>query len=126
MSRKNFKQYQLLTAQTMAATFTSPVTMVQNMDNCSYQINFTTSDAVGSFAIQASDDYKKEQPGDQVQNAGNWVTLDIGGTPTAASANDTILIDLNQLPFMAIRFVYTRVSGTGSLDAFISSKTVGA
>lgn len=123
--RKNTLITQILTSQSMAASFTSPVTVVANLDNCSYQINFTTANAVGSFAIQASNDYKSVQPGTAVQNAGNWVTLDIGGTPVAAGSSDTIVVDLNQLPFNAIRFVYTRTSGTGTLDAFISMKQLG-
>jgi hypothetical protein len=125
MARKDTLVTQLLTSQSMAASFTSPVSVVRNLDNCSYQINFTTSDAVGSFVVEASDDYQLNQPGAQVVNAGNWIALDIGGTPTAASANDQILIDLNQLPFNAIRFRYVRTSGTGTLNAFISCKQAG-
>ena len=125
MARKDTVVSQVVTNQSMAASFTSPVTVVRNLDNCSYQINFTTSDAVGSFVVEGSNDYKNNVPGDQILNAGNWIALDLGGTPVAASANDQILIDMNQLPFNAIRFRYVRTSGTGTLNAFISCKQIG-
>lgn len=99
--------------------------MIDYMDNCSYQINVTTSDAVGTFSVQASLDY---WPGnaDIVARTGNWVTLTLSEVPTLASASDTIMINLNQLPFRAIRLVYTRTSGTGTAEIFVMNKNVGA
>src|ERR1043165_7564540 len=126
MARKNTNIYQLLDNQSLAANFTSDPTIVTFMDNCSYQINVTTSNSEGSFAVQASNDYKVDATTGAVINAGTWVALDLGGTPVVAAANDQILINLNQLPFVAIRLAYTSsVAGSGTWSAWLSSKQVG-
>ena len=61
-------------------------------------------------------------------NPGNWINLVLaGGTPFVAAANDQILIDLNQLPFTAIRLSYTStIAGTGVADIFITARQLGA
>lgn len=126
MARKNVLIYQLEDAKTMGASFTTSPTLVKYLDNCAYQINFTTSDAVGIFEVEASLDYSVNEVTNSVENSGTWVALDLsGGTPFAASANDQILINLNQLPFNAIRVKYTRTSGTGACDIFIMARQIG-
>lgn len=127
MSRKNTLKYDLYptTPQSMSANFTSPVTFIRNTDNVSYQIDITTTDSTGTFTVQVSDNYALG-PDNTVTNAGTWVTLTLSGSPTASAANDTIGISLNQLPYNAIRFVYTSsVAGTGTLTASITSKQLG-
>lgn len=126
MSRKNVLSPQRLTAaQSLSASFNSTATLIPFMDNCAYQINATTSDAVGTFAVQGSVDYvpaTANSPG----NTGNWVDLSLGGgTPTLASANDSLIINLMQVPFNALRLAYTRTSGTGTAELWVMSKQVG-
>jgi hypothetical protein len=110
----------------MAATITSQPTVITFMDNCAYQIDIATTNSTGTFSVQASVDYV---PADGIQTAvaGHWVDLPLGGgTPSAAAANDDILIYLNQLPFTAIRLVYTStVAGTGIMNAFVMLKQIG-
>lgn len=127
MARKNTLQSRIAQNQSLAASFNSPVTVIEYTDNVCYQINVTTSDSEGSFVVQASADYDVNQPGTQVSNPGNWVDLMLaGGTPTVAGANDSILIDLNQLPFKAIRLRYvSSVAGTGTCDIWIVTKQIG-
>lgn len=125
MSRKNTLNYPVLTAQSLAASFTSPATFIRNTDNVSYQINVTTSNSVGSFSVQVSDDYSVG-PDNTVVNPGTWITLTLSGTPTVASANDLIGISLNQLPYDSIRLAYTSTTaGTGTANAIITSKQIG-
>lgn len=126
MSRKNvLTPVKISSAQSLAATFTSPVTTITYADNISYQINITTTNSTGTFSVQASLDYSP--PTASVPNTGNWVDLPLGGTPSAAAANDTILINLNNLPFNATRVVYTStVAGTGVADIYIMTKAMGA
>lgn len=112
----------------LASSFTTPATVVRNLDNCSYQINITTSDSVGTFAVQVSNDYYVNEGNDNVvENAGNWTTLTLaGGTPFADAANDTIVINLNQLPFYAVRLAYTAgTPGTGTCTVFVTDKQIG-
>lgn len=129
MARKDILRYEVATAQSMATTFTSSPTNIKYLDNIAYQINITTSNSTGTFSVQGSADYDQNQPGTAINNAGNWVDLPLGGpttAPVAAGANDSILIYMNQLPFSAIRVVYTStVAGTGHCDIFLMARQVG-
>lgn len=131
MARKNSLVYTLPT-EALAGSFTSPVTGIEYLDNCSYQIDCATSDAVGSFAIQASNDYDPGGPISGEGNPGTWVTLDLGSStgtfvPFVNAADTNILINLNQVPFAATRLVYTSTTpGTGTVVITISNKSIGA
>lgn len=130
MARKNIVTKKISAAQSLAANFTSEPTVIQFLDNVSYQINITTTNSTGSFVVQASLDYEPAgavDPMSGVPNSGNWVDLVLsGGTPTAAAANDSILIDLNQLPFKAVRLKYTStIAGTGTADVYVAAKQLG-
>lgn len=129
MSRKNTLVYQLASNQSLSALFHTPATVVRYLDNCSYQINVTTSNSTGTFAVEVSNDYYVNEGNDNVvMNPGNWVPLTLaGGTPTVSAMNDTIMINLNQLPFYAVRLTYTpNVAGTGTASIYITDKSVGA
>lgn len=129
MARKDSVLYPLYPAsapKSMSASFSSPATIVRNLDNVSYQINIATTNSTGTFAIQASNDYAVNAETGLVINAGNWITLPLSGSPVAAGSADQILINLNQLPFNAVRFAYTpSVAGTGTLTAFLMAKQLG-
>ncbi len=124
MSRKNTLNHPILTAQSLVASFNSPVTFIRNTDNVSYQINVTTSNSTGTFSVQVSDDYTESN--NIITNPGTWVTLTLSGTPSVAATNDVIGISLNQLPYDSIRLAYTSsVAGTGTCSAIITSKQTG-
>lgn len=130
MSRKNVVTKKIATAQSLGATFNSEPTVIQWLDNVAYQINVTTSNSTGTFAVQASLDYEPSGSVDPISPGGvtgNWVDLELsGGTPSVAAANDSILIDLNQLPYKAIRLRYTStIAGTGTCDIYINSRQLG-
>src|SRR5579859_4092858 len=103
-------------------SFTTPPTIVKFLDNCSYQINVMTTDSMGTFEVQVSNDYYVSEPSNVVMNPGNWIALTLaGGTPTVAAANDYIVINLNQLPFYAVRLAYlSSVAGTGTATVYIT------
>jgi hypothetical protein len=124
MSRKdNLRVYQNITNGNMAsASITSPATCIEWLDNIAIQLNFTGS-PVGTFQIQVSVDYAQDIGG-KVTNAGNWVAVTLPSSPVAAGAPGQIIIDLNQLASPWIRVVYTRTSGSGSLNSFISGKMI--
>lgn len=123
--RKNTNRYKLESSKSLAASFTTTPTMITFMDNCSYQINITTSNSTGTFTVQGSDDY---QAASSVQQpvTGSWIDLPLGGdtaAPIANAANDNIIINMNQLPFNAIRIIYTStIAGTGTCDIWIVEK----
>ena len=128
MSRKNVFSYQILPNLTsLSAGFVSNPTVVRNLDNVAYQINVTTTNSVGSFTVEASLDYAINESTNTVTNAGNWITLTLaGGTPTVNAANTNILIDLNQLPFEAVRLRYTSTTaGTGTCNGYVMGRMLG-
>ena len=121
MSRKNnILKFQTITAASMGAGVTSAVTNIEYMDNIGIQLGFTGT-PTGTFAVQVSADYAQDQFGN-VSNAGNWVALTLSPSPAASGSGDNIYIDLNQLSAPWVRVVYTRTSGTGTLNAFLTSK----
>lgn len=116
----------LESSKSLAASFFSPATVLDFQDNVLYQIDVTTSDSEGEFAVQVSQDY--QPPNGQVTaNAGTWVDLPISGTPSVNAANDNILISLNQVPFHAMRLKYTQsVAGTGTCKITLTARPVGS
>lgn len=122
MSRKNnLLKYQNITSGNMAlVSITSAVTNIQFLDNIGLQFNFTGT-PTGSFQVQVSADYAQDDLGN-VQNAGNWIPITLPSSPAASGAAGNIYIDLNQLSAPWLRVVYTKVSGTGTLNAFITAK----
>ena len=119
-SKNALTPFHVINAQSMGASITGSPTNIQYLDNCSIQLNFTGT-PTGSFSIQGSLDHAANALTGVEQTAGNWIEF-TGASATGAANN--ILIDLNQLSFPWIRIVYTRVSGTGTLDAYISAKAV--
>ena len=110
MSRKNvLTSYQIVTAGDMStSSITSATTNVQYLDNVAVQCNFTGS-PVGVFDLQVS-----------IDNV-NFAPL---GLNIAASNGSPIVINANQLSAPYVRLTYTKTSGTGTLNAFISGKEI--
>lgn len=127
MARKDIVTKKLASSQSLASSFNSDPTVIQFLDNAAYQINVTTSNSEGTFSVQASLDYEPSDPMSSTPNSGNWVDLVLsGGTPSVAAANDSILIDLNQLPYKAIRLRYnSTVAGTGTCDIYVTARQLG-
>lgn len=128
MARKNTLVHKLVSDQSLASDFISPATVVKNLDNCSYQINVSTTDSTGTFSVEVSNDYQVNEVGNStVINPGHWAVITLaGGSPTVAAEDDTIVINLNQLPFYAIRLVYSSNNpGTGTCSIYIANKQIG-
>lgn len=130
--KSNLLNYQTISSGDMsAASLTSSVTNIQFLDDIGVQFNFSGS-PVGSFAVQVSADYAQDTFGN-VTNPGNWAPLTfsyfngattITATSIPTSAGSPIYIDMALLSAPWIRAVYTKVSGTGTLDAYITAKVV--
>lgn len=122
-SRKsNLKKFSAITSGDMSlASITSTVTNIEFLDNIAVQLTWSGS-PVGTFQIQVSLDYNQDNNGN-VLAAGNWVPLTLG-TSLSTSVGSPIFVDMNQLSAPWIRIVYTRTSGSGTLNALISAKMV--
>lgn len=103
-----------ITAMSMAATITSDPVKLQFEDNPDIQVSWTGS-PTGTLDVQISLD---------PTNLG-WQSVPFAPAPTQPSGTSgTDYYSLNQTSAAYIRLVYTRVSGTGSLNAKISAKSV--
>lgn len=118
MAFNSLKNYHIISAASMAASVTSDPQPIQFQDNIGIELVWTGS-AVGVFSVQVSINYDP-----LTNNAGSWVTLTLSPGITAGGTDDTAYIELNQLSAPWVRIVYTRTSGTGTLDAYIAAKGV--
>lgn len=100
------------------ATVTTNPTNVLQQDNLVYQVNITGASADGTIDVETSTDYNPI-----TNNAGNWVPLGISASCVVAGVG-TGIIDFNQAGPAWVRLKFTRVSGTGSMDVYISGKQV--
>ena len=114
----------IVSGQSLSTAFTSPATMITYTDNIAYQILVTTTNSTGTFAVQVSMDYAPPPQGSNIPaNPGNWANLTLTGSPVVAGASDDIVLDLNQLPFNAVRIAYTpSTAGTGTCKIMIQQK----
>ena len=118
MGRKNVVlSYPMVDATSMAASFNSPApyTNTINLDSGSIYVSWTGTSPIGEISVQA-------------RNGDNepWYTLDFNTTMPVTGNSGDMQIVFSEMPFTSIRLVYTRTSGTGTMDAVISAKTEGA
>lgn len=125
MAGKNMQPIHLQTDASMATSLTSNPVPIMYEDSVAVQLNFTGT-PTGTFQIQGSVDYNPGGPLGPSANSGNWANLTLSPVPTAAGAPDTILIDMYGLSFPYIRVVYTRTSGTGTLNTWVDCKKLGS
>lgn len=118
MPRKNvILAYQLVTNQSLAASFNSSAVPLQWEDNICLECVWTTSDIVGTIKVQGS------------LTGNNWADLkDSSGTAitfSIASANDVGIFDLNQLSYNYVRIAFTKTSGTaGTINVYAGGKMI--
>lgn len=104
----------------MAGSLTSDVSIVSNVSMVSYDISWTGSSPVGTITVQVSNTYTQNGDGSQ-RDAGNWTT--VSGISASVSGNSgNGFITVNNIAAYAIRLLYTRASGTGTLNVKIHGK----
>jgi len=105
----------------MSATTTSSVTNVNLMDNLGIILNWTgASSPVGVVTFEVSNDYNAN-----TGNAGTWQALNFGSTISISGSSGTHDVSINQLPYSNIRAKYTRTSGSGTLNCYLTVKQIG-
>lgn len=116
--------YKIFDGIVMSANRESIPTNINWLDNVGIVLSFTGTPQ-GHFEVQVSNDYQPAQmPNSVPVNAGTWITVPLDNIPVAGGVDDTVAIDLNQLPFQWVKVVYVRSSGTGTLNGQIVSKSV--
>jgi hypothetical protein len=105
----------------MSANITSKPSIIDNLSMISYDISWTGTAPVGTMTVQVSNTYK-QNPDGSVRNPGNWTTLTLSApTPVSVSPNSGF-IDVDASGAYAIRLMYNRTSGTGTMVAVVSAK----
>lgn len=126
-TRTSLRPASVITNGNMAsASITSAVTILQSLNKVSYMVNWSGATPIGTLALQFSDDYSINPDG-TVNNAGNWVTVwtSVNGVPAssiAISGNTGNAGFDAETGFYASRIVYTKTSGTGTLNATVAGK----
>lgn len=110
-----------------AASITSSPTILQSLTSANYAVKWTGTSPIGTVQVQASDDYALTQGG-ALANAGTWnvVPLNLAGVsvttiPVTGNTGNG-MIDLAGIGAYAVRLVYTKTSGVGTLNALINGK----
>ena len=116
MGRKNVvKSYKMFDQEDISTSATSSITSVINQDKASISVSWSGTSPVGTLTVEARNG--KDE---------SFYTLEFGAPiPISGNTGDHQLI-LSEMPFTDIRIQYTSTSGTGTMDAIITSKTVGA
>ncbi len=129
-SRPEFAPYKVINAASMGASITSTPTIIQKLSCPSYSYVWSSgSTPVGTIKVEISNDYKQNADG-TVRDAGTWTAIYFqlnGGGVLVNSApvsgnSGTGFIDVPITGAYAIRTVYTRGSGSGTLNSTICAK----
>jgi len=111
----------------MGANITSAPFVIQLVSMFSLEVTWAGTSPVGVLNVQASNSYSLDAVGN-VKNAGIWtnMTVNVGGSPVVdfaiSGASGSIFIDIGQTSAYAIRCVYTRTSGTGTMSVLLVGK----
>lgn len=126
--RPELKPFPVIENGNMASTsIIGDATIIQKISMLSYAFSWAGSSPVGELSVQVSNDYALDAQG-AVSNAGTWTTLllNVAGSPAASIAvsgnTGTGFIDIDTCGAYAIRPVYTKTSGTGTLQGTINGK----
>lgn len=111
MSVKRVLDYQnLLVDESMGADITSAATNILFLDRVGYQLVWTGTPN-GTFYVQVSND------------SVTWADLTLSTPVTASGSGDNAFIDI-ETGAKYVRLFYDRTSGTGTLDAYITGKSI--
>ncbi len=111
----------------LITSITSAATILQMLSLVSYSFSWAGSSPVGIINVQVSNDFSLDAGGG-IKNAGTWntVTVEINGTTLSdipvTGSTGTGFIDITATAAYAMRVVYTRTSGSGTLQAILAAK----
>lgn len=120
-SRPQAEPHLVITNGDMSGNITSTPTIIQKLSMISYDISWTGTAPVGAMSVQVSNTYSVNSDG-TVRNAGNWTTLTLSAPTPVSGATGNGFIDVDATGAFAMRLVYTRTSGTGTMNATITAK----
>lgn len=114
-------------ADMSAASTTSEATVLQSVGNVSYEVSWTGTTPIGTLALQVSNSYSLNGTGTPGVG-GIWTTVplevsgaEVSSIPITGNA-DNGFIDITMHAGYAVRLIYTKTSGTGTLLATVAGK----
>lgn len=114
MSQNQLTPVWIVRSGDMSGDVTGPAVQMSFMDNVGIQVKWTGT-PTGTLDVQVSLD---------PMNLG-WQSVPFSPTPTQpAGSSGTDWYEVNQSPAAYVRLIYTRMSGTGTLNAKIAIKSV--
>lgn len=120
-SRPQSGPHKVINNQSMATSLTSDVTIIQKLSMVSYDIAWSAgSSPVGTVTVQVSNTYEQNSDG-SVKNAGNWTTLALGTLSVSGNSGNGF-VDVDATAGYAIRLLYNRTSGSGTLNVTVAGK----
>lgn len=111
-----------------ASSITSLVTILQTLTVGSYTFSWSGSSPSGTIQVLISNDYALDSSGKNVINAGTWTPMyfTVNGSTTTSSLTVSGNTGTGVVEWStgcnALKTVYTKVSGTGTLSAVINGK----
>lgn len=111
----------VITNGSMAGNITSEVILINKLSMISFDISWTGTTPVGAMSVQVSNSYSLNVDG-SVRNAGSWTTLTLSAATPVSGNTGNGFIDVDATAGYAIRLVYTRTSGTGTMTAIAVGK----
>lgn len=120
MSRPYIDPDPIFVNASMASTLHSSPINIRQLSFVGFDINWTGA-PVGTFSVEVSNTYQ-QNPNGSVRVAGNWTALTLSAPIAATGAADNAFIDIDAISASWIRLSYNSTSGTGNLNATLSSK----
>lgn len=115
----NTSNFPIASSQSMGASFNSTTIPLTQVGFLSIQAVWTGS-PVGNFSLQVSDDQGTDPQGSGVVN---WTTY-TGSSSAAGGADGDLTYEVTVTGEKWIRLIYTRTSGTGTVNARCETKGV--
>lgn len=113
--------YPVITNGDMSGNLTSLITIIKSLSLVSYSLTWSGTAPVGNISVQVSNDYSITSNG-EVNNPGTWNTLPLSASTAVTGNNGMGFIDIDANAGYALRVVYTKVSGIGSLNVIVAGK----
>jgi hypothetical protein len=117
-SRPILSPFPVIINGNMSGNLTSAVTVIQNLSQLSYDVQWTGTSPVGVLNVQVSNTYTQYADG-SVDNPGNWTT--ILTNPVSGNSGGGFF-DITATGAYAVRLQYVFTSGIGTMNATVCGK----
>jgi hypothetical protein len=115
LARKAILSTKMFDAESVSANTESKAIHVELTDLASINLTWSASSLVATAEVQAKNGKDED-----------WRALDMGGAISISGASGSHELVFNELPFTELRLALDVSSGSGTVDAAITTKSKGA